>query len=153
MKLALLCFLMFVCMAQMNCKKTENSEKKLKTDQVLTGENLVTFERKVSNDSTEIIETSFEDINGCRKAISEKLYDKNHQLKSEWHRKFKTDNTQTCDFCAYTINKRIFKNGIINKEEQYFALSEQSEEEPCGQWKFYSEHGKFLTSKTYFPCE
>ena len=118
-------------MAQMNCKKTENSAKKLKTDKVLTGQNLVTFERNFSNDSTEIIETSFENISGCRKAISEKLYDKNNQLKSEWHRKYKTDSTQTCDFSAYTINKRIFKNGIINKEEQYFVLSEQSDEEPC----------------------
>ena len=140
-------------MAQMNCKKTENSAKKLKTDKVLTGQNLVTFERNFSNDSTEIIETSFENISGCRKAISEKLYDKNNQLKSEWHRKYKTDSTQTCDFSAYTINKRIFKNGIINKEEQYFVLSEQSDEEPCGRWKFYSEHGKFLTSKNYIPCE
>jgi len=110
------------------------------------------FIREYSADRTEIFDSKFEDINGCKKVVEWKSYDKNLKLKSEWTKKYKIDNTQTCDFSAYTLLKKEYKNGKLIAIKEYFAGSDQSEEEPCGTWKHYDSNGKLIKTEKLGKC-
>lgn len=107
------------------------------------------FVREYSADSLEIYDSKYEDINGCRKVVEWKSYDKDLKIKSEWIKKFKVDSTQTCDFSAYTILKKEYKNEKLISIKEYFALSEASEEEPSGTWKYYDSNGKLIKTEKF----
>jgi hypothetical protein len=111
------------------------------------------FIREFSVDSSEIYDTKFENINGCKKGVDWKMYDKNWKLKSEWTKKYNIDSTQTCDFSAYTIVKKEYKNEKIFKIEVYFASSDESKEEPCGIWKYYDLNGNITKTIRYGKCD
>jgi len=107
------------------------------------------FVREYSADSSEIYDSKYENINGCKKVIEWKSYDKNLKVKSEWIKKYKIDSTQTCDFSAYTVVKKEYQNEKLIAIEEYFALSEASEEEPCGIWKYYDSNGKLIKTENF----
>lgn len=107
------------------------------------------FVREYSADSSEIYDSKYEDINGCRKVVEWKSYDKNLRIKSEWIKKFKVDSTQTCDFSAYTTLKKEYKNEKLISVKEYSALSEASEEEPSGTWKYYNSKGKLIKTENF----
>lgn len=139
-----------------NIENTNSSEKKLnKNDTLATAPKPFAngFVREYSADSSEIYDSKFEDINGCRKVVEWKSYDKNLKLKSEWIRKFKIDSTQTCDFSAYNVLKKEYQNEKLISIKEYFAGSEQSEEEPCGTWKHYDSNGKLMKTENFGKCD
>ncbi len=81
------------------------------------------------------------------------MYDKHLVLKEEWKKNYKVDSSQTCDFSAYIIYKKKYKNGEIEIESQCVAGSEESEEEPCGTWKYYDNKGKVIKTVKYENCD
>ena len=107
------------------------------------------FVREYSADSSEIYDSKYEDINGCRKVVEWKSYNKYLKLKSEWIKQFKVDSTQTCDFSAYTILKKKYKNEKLISIKEYSALSEASEEEPSGTWKYYDSNEKLIKTEKF----
>jgi len=107
------------------------------------------FVREYSADSSEIYDSKYEDINGCRKVVEWKSYNKYLKLKSEWIKQFKVDSTQTCDFSAYTILKKDYKNEKLISIKEYSALSEASAEEPSGTWKYYDSKGKLIKTEKF----
>lgn len=107
-----------------------------------------------SKDKTEFYITKTENINGCRKEVSWRCYNsKTKEIKREWIRDFATDSNQTCDFSAYIITKKEYRKGELFVVKQYFAGSEQSDEEPCGIWKFYNKEGELFDPKKYGECD
>lgn len=117
-----------------------------------TSVNSKRFIREYATDSLEIYDSKYENINGCQKIVESKTYDKHYNLKSEWIKKYRIDNTQTCDFSAYTIIKKKYKNGKISQIEEYFAGSDESEEEPCGVWEYYTNNNQIKTKK-FIKCD
>lgn len=111
------------------------------------------FVREYSADSSEIYDSKFEDINGCKKVVEWKMYNKNYELLEEWEKKYKIDSTQTCDFSAYIIYKKSYKNGKIKLISDFMAGSEESEEEPCGSWEYYDNQGKIIKTIKYKNCD
>jgi len=107
-----------------------------------------------SKDKKELYKVNVENVNGCKKATSRKCYDaKTREIKWEWNKRFSTDANQTCDFSAYVITRKKYKKGKLSELTQHFAGSEQSTEEPCGNWKYYTPNGKLLASKNYGKCD
>ncbi|NRS90371.1 glucan phosphoethanolaminetransferase (alkaline phosphatase superfamily) [Flavobacterium sp. 7E] len=107
-----------------------------------------------SKDKTEFYITKTENINGCRKEVSWRCYNsKTKEIKRESIRDFATDSNQTCDFSAYIVTKKEYREGKLFEVKQYFAGSEQSDEEACGIWKFYNNEGELFDSKKYGECD
>lgn len=133
-------------------KNIDSNEKKLNNNDTLaTSPKPMSngFVREYSADSSEIYDSKYEDINGCRKVVEWKSYDKDLKIKSEWIKKFKVDRAQTCDFSAYTILKKEYKNEKLISIKEYSALSEASEEEPSGIWKYYDSNGKLIKTEKF----
>lgn len=107
------------------------------------------FVREYSADRSEIYYSKYDNINGCRKVVEWKSYDKDLKIKSEWEKKFRVDNTQTCDFSAYIVLKKEYKNEKLISIKEYSALSEASEEEPYGTWKYYDSKGNLIKAEKF----
>lgn len=137
--------------AEMN--KTNNVQDTLKSLPEITKEIPKGFIREYAADSLEIYDSKSENINGCKKVVEWKAYNKNFELQEEWEKKYRTDSTQTCDFSAYIVYKKKYKKDKLEMESIYFAGSDQSEDEPCGTWKYYDEKGNVIKAVKYEKCD
>jgi hypothetical protein len=81
-------------------------------------------------------------INGCKKIVKH-VSTVNHLLNwTEWEKKYLISETQTCDFSAYIITYRVFKNEKLAEQSQFVAGCDECDETPCGTWIYYGKSGK-----------
>ena len=97
-------------------------------------------------------ESKFEIINGCKKQISEKLFDRNGKDSLEWIKSYNKSSKETCDFTAYIIKNKKFINGNLIEKTQFISGCDECEEKPCGIWIYYDKNGTKFKERDFGEC-
>lgn len=112
---------------------------------------LINHKETIVDKEHNTIVNQYASVNGCWKITNSQKIDKSSKLLEEWERFFLIDSTQTCDFSAYKLHKKVYKDGQLILDSHYYAGSEMSTEIPCGNWIYYDQ-GKIIKRKDFGKC-
>ena len=98
-------------------------------------------------------QSRFEKINGCEKEVSNKIFDVNGKDSLAWEKSYSDADNQTCDFTAYIVKNKKYKDGILVEKNQYVAGCDECEETPCGTWIYFDSDGKKIKTQEYSACD
>ena len=72
--------------------------------------------------------------------------------KMEWQKQYFKTKTQTCDFSAYIITTKHYKQGVLIEVARYISVCDECEKKSCRTWKYYSDTGKLMRTINYGKC-
>lgn len=98
-------------------------------------------------------ESKYEMVNGCKKEVSCRLFDKYGKDSLEWVKSYRIDDQQTCDFSSYTIVKKKYIQGKLAEQTRFISGCDECDEQPCGKWKYFDEKGKNIRSEDHGECD